>query len=54
MAAPPISRLVSSVAPFTPIAQFTATPAVFPAARASEDLATHVTATYILFQVFRI
>jgi len=54
MAAPPKSRLASSVAPFTPIAQFVATPAVIPAARASEDLATHATAKYILFQVFRI
>jgi len=54
MAAPPKSRLASSDTPFTPIAQFVATPTVILAARASENLATHATAKYILFQVFRI
>jgi len=54
MATPPLLKLASSSTLFTPVAQFSASPAVNLAARSSEDAAVGAVPRHILFQVFRI
>lgn len=54
VATPPIFRLANGGTLLMPVAQFSASPAVTPAARSSEDAAARAVPRNILFQVFRI